>query len=251
MDDDFLYSLRQDPSKPFSDDLRARLRPPERRTTARWPPPAFKRVAAATAFGALFGSLFAFPVVRARAQAFLDLFRVVNFAAVPVAEDRVKQLTSTQLNLEALIGQQVEVLADPGPARPFLTPADAGAAAGMQVRVPGWLPNGLVRTDVQLQGERAVRLTGNTSSLRQVLQTLSLNDVRIPEGLDGQTATLRVPPAVVIAYQRGDRKAAFIQARTPQVTLPAGLDLPALGEIGLRVLGLEKAEAHRFAQALD
>lgn len=250
MDDDFLHRLRQDPSPTFSAELRTRLQrdPVAAGFRANWP---IQRIAVTVTAMALTSGLFMVPAVRASAQAFLDLFRVVNFAAVPVAEGRIKQLTSPQLDLEHMIGEQVEVLVQPGPAQPFLTPEAAGVAAGMPVRMPSWLPNDLVRTDVKVEGERAVRLTGSTTKLRQVLDTLALSDVRIPDGLDGQTATLRVPPAVAISYQRGERKVGFIQARTPQVTLPAGLDLTTLGEIGLRVLGLDKAEARRFAQALD
>jgi hypothetical protein len=35
------------------------------------------------------------------------------------------------------------------------------------------------------------------------------------------------------------------------VTLPRGVDLPTLGEIGLRVLGVDSHEAHRVAAAID
>jgi len=35
------------------------------------------------------------------------------------------------------------------------------------------------------------------------------------------------------------------------VDLPAGIDLPTLGEIGLRILGLGPAEAKRIAQTTD
>ena len=35
------------------------------------------------------------------------------------------------------------------------------------------------------------------------------------------------------------------------MSMPAGMDLPVLGEIGLRILGLARDEAHRLAQAID
>jgi hypothetical protein len=35
------------------------------------------------------------------------------------------------------------------------------------------------------------------------------------------------------------------------VTLPESVDLQALGEIGLRILGLSAADARQFAQAID
>ena len=43
----------------------------------------------------------------------------------------------------------------------------------------------------------------------------------------------------------------MFQARTPQLTLPDRVDVPALGEIGLRILGLPPLEAKQFAQAID
>jgi hypothetical protein len=42
-----------------------------------------------------------------------------------------------------------------------------------------------------------------------------------------------------------------MQAAKPEVLLPSDVDLPALGEIGLRILGLPPGEAREFAQAID
>ena len=42
-----------------------------------------------------------------------------------------------------------------------------------------------------------------------------------------------------------------MQAQSPEVSLPPGLDLQRLGEIGLRVLGVEAAEARRVATSID
>jgi len=63
---------------------------------------------------------------------------------------------------------------------------------------------------------------------------------------------VRVPPVVMIRYDhRNGRRTRLFQARTPEVTLPDTIDLPALGEIGLRILGLPPAEAKQFAEAID
>ena len=42
-----------------------------------------------------------------------------------------------------------------------------------------------------------------------------------------------------------------MQSRSPEVSLPPGADLAQLGEIGLRILGLDATEAHRFAGSID
>jgi hypothetical protein len=43
----------------------------------------------------------------------------------------------------------------------------------------------------------------------------------------------------------------LIEARRPEASLPAGLDMPRLGEIGLRLLGTDAGEAYRIAQSID
>lgn len=251
MDDKFLYEMRTDPPPAFGARLRAPLTEQTDASSARARAiPMFRiGVAAAAVLGVAL--LFALPPVRASAQAFLDLFRVVNFTAVPVGDDRINALHSEKLDLEHLIGDQIEEVATPGPPQPYQTPEAAGAAAGFHVRLPGALPPGLALTKIELQGERAARITGNTAKLRQILEALDIRDVRVPEELNGQVATVRVRPIVHVIYQYADQEVDFLQGRSPIVTLPAGLDLPVLGEIGLRLLGLDNGEAHRLAQAID
>jgi hypothetical protein len=84
-----------------------------------------------------------------------------------------------------------------------------------------------------------------------VMDALGISDLTVPQGLDGQVVDVRVPPVVTIRYDHSGRRTRLVQARTPQVTLPQGIDLRALGEIGLRILGMEAAEAKQFAQAID
>jgi hypothetical protein len=96
-----------------------------------------------------------------------------------------------------------------------------------------------------------MRITADTARLRRVLDTLQIDGVVIPVNLDGQTADVTVPPIVLIHYEQGTQSATLSQARTPIVALPRGVDLPTLGEIGLRILGISGPEAHRLAAAID
>lgn len=251
MDDKFLYEMRTDPPPAFAARLRARLAEQSDASSARARAIPMFRIGVAAAAVLLMALLFALPPVRASAQAFLDLFRVVNFTAVPVGDDRISALHSEKLDLEHLIGDQIEPVATPGPPQPYQTTEAASVAAGFPVRLPGALPPGLALTKIELQGERAARITGNTAKLRQLLEALGIRDVRVPEALNGQVATVRVPPMVHVTYQYADQTVDFLQGRSPIVTLPPGLDLPSLGEIGLRLLGLDSGEAHRLAQTID
>jgi hypothetical protein len=84
-----------------------------------------------------------------------------------------------------------------------------------------------------------------------VLDSLGINDLALPPGLDGQTAAIHVYPSVHISYGAQAAHVQFIQARQPQAVMPRGTDLPLLAEIGLRVLGFEPNEARRFANTID
>ena len=69
---------------------------------------------------------------------------------------------------------------------------------------------------------------------------------------DGQVIEARLPSAVVQKFHSsGKRRAALVQAESPEVSLPPGTDMKRLGEIGLRVLGVRPDEARRLAGVID
>jgi hypothetical protein len=210
-----------------------------------------RRLLVPVAAVALLAALLALPAGRASAQAFLDLFRIVNVAAVPVRADRLAQLSQSGIDIATLIGSHVEVLADPGPAQVFTTPDEAAHAAALDLRLPTALPPNLSLVRAEMKGERAVRVHGDTGKLREVLEALGIDDVEVPASLDGADATIRVPPIVRTVYASGANEVSFFQARSPEVALPAGIDLPILGEIGLRIAGVGQRDAHTLAQAID
>jgi hypothetical protein len=275
MDDRFLHAFRRAPSREFAARLRSTLRDTEE-AQLRFAPRAAKWAALAASV-AVVCSVVMFPSVRAGAQAFLDLFRVVNFAAVSFDPASLQALAHSGLDLPRMLGEQVEVLEGGGEPVAFATPEDAAGAVGMTVLSPAYLPVGLERTAVLATSETAFRVTADTAKLQSVLDALAITDVSMPTGLDGGTATVRIPPVVSMTYaensgsgdgssadgENGDgangdgsgtkasKTARLLQARTPEVSFPAGVDLAALAEIGLRVLGLERAEAYRFAQSID
>jgi hypothetical protein len=263
MDDSFMNSMRGEPRAEFANQLEARLVRQARDESRRAPSGWFARFATLAASLAVVTVAFSFPEVRAAAQSFLDLFRVVNFAAVPVSMNQLQALRGKQFDLPHMLGDQVQVLKDPGKPVSYPTPEAASAATGLHVRLPAWLPVGWEVSQVQVTGEHAARVVANTEMLQGILDALQIEDVQIPEGLNGQAATVSVPPVVMVSYretvpaaaegesQRPARSLALVQSRNPSVTFPAGVDLAKLGEIALRILGLDRAEAYRFAQSID
>jgi hypothetical protein len=249
--DDFLREHAREPRPEFARDLRDRLRDlepaPRARRAAAWRP------ALAGAFAlALVVSAFAFPAVRASGQAFLDLFRVRNFAAVPVDFKRVKQLDEGHFDMKTFMADRVDTLEAPGQPVFFTTPAAAGAAAGLDVAAPSFLPRGLVRDTIVVERPGSARVTLDGARLKTLLDAFDVKGVTVPANLDGAKLTVRTTPIVMLHYASpSGARANLVQARSPEVSLPPGVDLAQLGEIGLRILGLEAPEAHRFAQQID
>jgi len=261
MDDQFLRDLKKQPNPEFAARLRATLRALPPNAVARVAPAAdFKRWFAAAASVAVVSLAFTLPPVQAAAEAFLDLFRVKQFTGVAFDPERLQSLESSGLNPEAIFGA-VEPLTPPQQPVSYATAADAGAAAGIRVRTPAWVPNGYSSTGFMASSEMGARITINTAGLQAVLDTLGLPDVELPQGLDGQTATVRLPPVVTQTFVNRDfvgrdgevieRSVHVIQAQSPDVSFPAGLDLSKLAYAGLRVLGMSRDEAYRMSVTID
>jgi hypothetical protein len=249
--DDFLKTLRRDPDPEFARDLRGRLRAqPEPRIG--WKVRPVPAVAIAFAAIALV-SLFTIPAVRVSAQAVLDLFRVRKFAAVQFDENRIEKLRAMEKGQEPgmLVLERKETLRDPGKPRAFTDALAAGAAAGLSLRRPGYLPNGIALDSAFVSGASETRFAVSEAKLRSLLDALDLRDVSVPMGLDGKTVDVRTQPVVIERFKGGRWTAALVQTVSPEIAAPAGLDIERLGEIGLRVLGLDAGEARRVAQSID
>lgn len=250
MDDRFLDGLRESPRPTFARDLRERLRGHEAEgARSSWRP----ALAAGMAV-VLMALAFTLPSVRASAQAFLDLFRVRNFAAVPIDPERLRVLKEQEIDLQKLLADQVETLKEPREPQTYATVREAGDAAGIAALEPAELPKGVTLRGIEVRGDAAARVTINTARLRSLLETLDLTEVQVPAGIDGKVVDVRVPPVVIESFGRGtegDPRAVLLQARSPEVTLPPGVDLERLAEVGLRIVGLSEDEARRFARTTD
>ncbi len=212
--------------------------------------PRFRWAAGLAAAAVLAGS-FSLPPVRAAAMAFLDFFRVVNFAPVSVQAYRLKQLGAQGIDLPRILGEQTQEVQKPAAPRRMASPDAAAAAAGMPLVQPTWLPVGMQLQRIEIVGSQAWRFTASTAKLQQVLTALGIDDLRVPAALDGQVVTMSVAPAIRMGYGNDNRHVLLVESRQPQISLPQGVDLAQLGEIALRVLGADRAEAYRIAQGID
>jgi hypothetical protein len=251
MSDEFLTQSREEPRPEFAAALRQRLQAQEAEPAPRrlrWP---VRPALAAACVLACLGLLLALPSVRAAAQGFLDSFRVKRFAAVPFDPERLARLKEGEPELRRLMASQVEVLQEPGPMREVADLEEAASVTGIQVRVPATVPNGVTGPEVRVGGSGLARVTLDAAKIQAILDAVEVQ-AELPPGLDGTTVTIETPQNVQARYRRGDDDyITFLQARSPEVTLPPGLDLAELAVLGLQVLGLSPAEARSFARTID
>ncbi len=253
MDDQFLRDLKAQPKPEFAARLRATLRAVPPNAVARIAPAArVRKWFAAAASIAVVGFAFTLPPVQAAAEAFLDLFRVRQFTGVQFDPTRLESLESSGITPESIFGNVEPLTPEPQPVS-YATAADAGAAAGIRVRVPAWVPQGYSSTGIMGSSEMAARITLKTAGLQQVLDALGLADVELPEGLDGQAVTARIPPIVTQSYvsSDGERSVHVIQSRSPDVSFPTDVDPSKLAYAALRVLGMSRDEAYHMSVTID
>src|SRR6185295_9927949 len=170
----------QAPDPEFARRLRDRLGNETEADAEEQPRPRWTPLLAPALLVAAIASVIFFPSVRASAQAFLDLFRVHTFTAVSVSPDRLRQLEEGKLDLKTLLGNRVETVQEPGPRHAATSAAEAGAAAGIVVKVPGTLPAGLKPDSVSWRGAGQVRVTADVERLRALLEALDIHDVAVP-----------------------------------------------------------------------
>ncbi len=250
MDERFLENLRREPRPEFAATLRDKLRSQESRSVA-WRHGRTRALAFAAA-AVIAVSLFALPSVRASATAMLDMFRVRKFAVVQFDESRLEKLRSLKDERAFLIFDRKEVHREPGPARYMASLEAAEAEAGLKAARLTYIPTGLIPDSIYVEGAGEARFAVSETKLREALDLLDLRDVSVPPGLEGQWVDVRKPPVVIQTFKsaRGN-EVGLMQAMSPEVALPPGLDLARLAEVGLRILGLDQGEARRIAQATD
>jgi hypothetical protein len=100
----------------------------------------------------------------------------------------------------------------------------------------------------------------DTAKLEGLAQAVGAEEIEIPAWWNGATIDVAAPPVVAMRYMRPstagetpDPESAFVllQSRTPEVELPEGFDLAVLGELGLRMAGMDALEARTFARTID
>lgn len=206
-------------------------------------------IASATAIALI--SLLLFPPVRAAADRLLQVFRVRSVVFFPIDPARIQQLQQMDVDMPALFASEPTVLNQPAAPREVSSTSQASQAVGFPVREPADLPGTASQTSIKVIDRTALSFQVNVDAMRQVLALTGIEDVTLPDELGQEQITVDVAPWTSQRYQGADWELELYQGRSPDVTLPDGVDLAALGRTGLRVLGMSEAQADAVSRQID
>lgn len=208
------------------------------------------------------------PSVRVAASSFLGLFRVEQITLVPFNQEKFTRQIGSRSKFENLFSEDVQV-EEFGEMQQYMDEGEAGQAVGFSLRLPSSLEEPYV---LEVQPGAKMILTVDLPRIRALLKDIGLENIQLPDDIDGTQAVIDLPTAVYAAYGDCGKESvasrqpgsdpddpstwlphctSFIQMPSPTVTAPPGLDLASLGQAFLQMTGMDAAEAARFSQTID
>jgi hypothetical protein len=191
----------------------------------------------------------------------VDLSPFVDANANPTLHQMVSQM----------ISDKVEVVVNEGD-QPASDAAAAGQLAGFHVQLPSSRRDSPI---LIVGGEHRVNLTIDRGRLQAIASEAGHSELVLPPSLDGASVAVQIPRSVNAQYGTCPGPASTTQAITsnitgptpattqysdcvrlregpsPIVTVPSGLDVGNLAQIGLETGGMTPSQAHDFLQTVD
>lgn len=210
------------------------------------------------------------------AQRVLAMLRVQKIAVVSIDPSTLMRNNDSDPQSYKLINQffsdNVTVTMKAGEPDNFSSVNDAAQKTGYPIRVISDLGT---PQNVLVSGETAFQMTVNRDRLETLLNEIGRSDIQIPESVDGALIAVHIPKISVSAYGdcpanegpgNHDRKSEpatprvhkaypncvlLMQAPSPTISVPPGLDMSAIAEAALELAGMDPSEAHSFCQTID
>jgi hypothetical protein len=193
--------------------------------------------------------LFSIAPVREVAADFLGLFRVRKFAVIPLDQQQMDRLENLARQAEGAFGEP-QIVREEGPEQVVTDAAQATALAGYGVRTPGRLPEGVALEKFAVQAGPAMHFEFDRGTITTILQAVGASTDGLPQ-TEKIVFEVDVASIVLQQYRAFGNRLEFIQAPSPQVDLPQGIDPTALAETGFLFLGMPAEDAARLAKSID
>lgn len=211
----------------------------------------------------------AFPPVQAIANSFLGLFRVQKFTVVSVDPSNLQGRLESANQLEFMFTEDVTV-DEKGEPQEVDSSSEASALAGIPVRLPAGMNNEPI---LKVIPGATASFDVNLEHVQAVLNEIDLPDISLPADLDGATVSVDIPSSVSAEYGECEynplaptrreydpddpermprpRCTTLVQAKSPAISAPPGLDIAQIGNAFLQIMGMSPEEADHFAQNID
>jgi anti-sigma factor RsiW len=195
--------------------------------------------------------LFSIAPVRQAAADFLGIFRVRKFAAIAVDPAQAQRLEDLAQSLDEGAFGKPTTVREAGSPQPVTDAAQASATAGFAVRTPTALPDGASLRSFETQTGPALHFEIDRPTMQALLSAAGVENATLPD-VDQITADIDIPVIVAQEYRLGEKaRLTLVQAPSPEVALPEGIDPVVLGQLGLQALGIPADDALRMAQEID
>lgn len=208
---------------------------------------------------------------RTWAQKVLEMLRVRQVTVVPVDSTLLPgpgNNSQTAQLIQELISDDVTITLKPGPPQPASTAAQASQLAGFNVRL---LQGQEDRKRLEVIGPGSANMILHRDRLQAILDSTGRTDLKVPAAVDGAMLAIYVPKSVAATYgncppqepSAGQQPSAgraqadysscveMTQAPSPNVSVPADLNLRELAEIGLQFTGMTADQAADFCKTVD
>lgn len=203
------------------------------------------------------------PSVRAAANSFLGLFRVQQITLIPVDSGDMPDRLAASKQLESLVSDEAK-FEDVGEYLVVRDAEQASQLAGIPVRLPAELGEP-ARIEVQPGGKLSMKI--DLPRIQAVLEEIGRGDIQLPAEIDGAEVSAEIPVAVQASYgdclytpgevdpdgppQLPRNCITLLQAASPTINAPPGLDIAKLGQAFLEVMGMPAEKAAEFSQSVD
>jgi len=283
--EDFMNQHKQ-PNEKFAGELRDKLRAQERQQRRATPTTKIIAGIAATALATV--SIFSVPSIGAAAQGFLDLFRVKRITVVSFDQNSSSLAQLDKLDPRTLFASEPQFTKQAAP-QTVKSIAEASALTGYAVKAPA-APRNWTQTSIEVNDAADGSFTPDVNKMNAALQLMGINDLKVPTALNGATINVKLSKSVKVSYRNSSMQTVnrasatnstiaekltpeqralvatkeamlsgrpqgaeldFVQMPTPEINLPASVNMADLGEIGLRLIGMSASEARQYAHSID
>ena len=221
--------------------------------------------------------------VRSWAQRVLAMLRVQKIQVVTI--DPTTLMSSSEPDsrpyklVNQFIADNIVVTMDPGKPDVVSNLTRAAQLTGYPIRVIDSLGT---PSSVEVNGETAFQMTINRDRVATLLDDIGRSDIHIPESANGALIAVHIPKTVISMYgdcpvphrhgtsdsqsqaqALAERKMEhmantkdtdctyLIQAPSPTVSIPPGLNMSDIAEAALELAGMSPGEARSFCQTVD